>query len=323
LVTLAARGSRRIDERRQNLEPEESTSKTVGEQHVIDGWINMPVFTREEILADAGLMKHLSNFGRGPEVFMEHSFEELIGDMDAAGVGRGVLTGTPLGRSGPSKWGAASISVDRAVEYCRASTGRLRLGLQLDGLDRLSQTTRRLRELASTGELALVRVIPSAFGVPIDDRLFYHVYGTCEELGVPVSVNVGVFGPLKSSKYQDPILLEDVLIDFPDLVVIGAHMGHPWEQLLIRLMMKHQNLYLMSSAYSPKHIVPEVVNFMNSSRGGHKVIWASEWPILEFPKMLGEARRLPLSAEAQNAYLGGNLARILDWDISTEPTADA
>jgi predicted TIM-barrel fold metal-dependent hydrolase len=95
-------------------------------------------------------------------------------------------------------------------------------------------------------------------------------------------------------------------------------MGHPWEQLLIRLMMKHQNLYLMSSAYSPKYIVPEVVHFMNSSRGRHKVIWASEWPILAFPKMLDEARRLPLSIEAQNAYLGGNLARILNWDPTSE-----
>jgi predicted TIM-barrel fold metal-dependent hydrolase len=285
------------------------------DQDVIDGWINMPVFTREEIVSDPALMKHLGFFGHGPEVFMEHSLDELIADMDAVQVGRGLLTGTPMSRNGSGMWGAASIDAARAVEYCRASDGRLRLGLQLDGLDRLTRITRQLRELAAAGDLALVRVIPSALEVPIDDRLLYHVYGTCEEIGVPVSVNVGVFGPLKSSKYQDPLLLEDVLIDFPDLTVIGAHMGHPWEQLMIRLMMKHENLYLMTSAFSPKYIAAEVVSFMNSSRGRHKVMWASEWPILTFTKMLSEARQLPLSKESQDAYLGGNLARILDWPL--------
>jgi predicted TIM-barrel fold metal-dependent hydrolase len=285
-------------------------------QGVIDGWINIPAFTRGEIVSDPALMKHLSFFGHGPEAFMEHSLEQLLGDMDAAQVGRGVLTGTPMGRNGSGMWGAASIDAAQAVEYCRASGGRLRLGLQLDGLDRLTRVTRQLRDLAAAGDLALVRVIPSALEVPIDSRLLYHVYGTCEEIGVPVSVNVGIFGPLKSSKYQDPLLLEDVLIDFPDLTVIGAHMGHPWERLLIRLMMKHENLHLMTSAFSPKYIVPEVVSFMNSSRGWHKVTWASEWPLLPFPKMLGEARQLPLSGESQDAYLGGNLARILDWPLA-------
>lgn len=280
---------------------------------VIDGWINMPVFTREEILADAGLMQHLVDFGQVPEVFMEHSVDQLLADMDAAGVGRGLLTGTPLGRNGAGMWGAASIDAAAAVEHCRRSHGRLRLGLQLDGLERVTGVTHLVRELAGARDLALVRVIPSALGVPLDDRLLYPVYATCEELGVPVSVNVGIFGPLKASKYQDPLLLEDVLIDFPGLTVIGAHMGHPWEELLIRLMTKHRNLYLMTSAYSPKYIVEPMLAFMGSSRGRHKVMWASEWPILPFPKMLEEARRLPLPPDALAGYLGGNLARVLGW----------
>ena len=57
-------------------------------------------------------------------------------------------------------------------------------------------------------------------------------------------------------------------IDFPDLVVVGAHMGHPWEALLVRLMMKYEHLYLSSSAYLARYIDPAVVAFMDSSAAG-------------------------------------------------------
>ena len=64
------------------------------------------------------------------------------------------------------------------------------------------------------------------------------MYQVCEELGIPVGINVGVPGPRVRSRVQHPELLEDVMIDFPDLVVIGAHMGHPYEELLMNYMRK-------------------------------------------------------------------------------------
>ena len=70
--------------------------------------------------------------------------------------------------------------------------------------------------------------------------------------GIPVGINVGVPGPRVRSRVQHPELLEDVMIDFPDLVVIGAHMGHPYEELLMNYMRKWPNLYLSCTAYAPR-----------------------------------------------------------------------
>ena len=72
----------------------------------------------------------------------------------------------------------------------------------------------------------------------LNHRLYYPVYATAEELGIPVAINVGIPGPQVRSRCQDPVLLEDVLIDFPKLTVIGAHMGHPYEELLIQYIYK-------------------------------------------------------------------------------------
>ena len=113
---------------------------------------------------------------------------------------------------------------------------------------------------------------------PLNHALYYPLYATCEELGIPVSINIGIPGPRVRSRCQDPVLLEDVLIDFPDLVVIGAHMGHPYEDLLIEYMLKWPNLYLSNSAYLATYMHPGLVRFMGSSRGRGRVLFASDIP---------------------------------------------
>ena len=113
------------------------------------------------------------------------------------------------------------------------------------------------------------------------------------------------------SRCQDPVLLEDVLLDFPDLVVIGAHMGHPFESLLVQYMMKWPNLYLSTTAYSAKYMDEGLVKFMGSSRGLGRVLYGSDHPFLPLPKALEAARALPLSEEAMAAFLGGTATRLL------------
>ena len=112
-----------------------------------------------------------------------------------------------------------------------------------------------------------MRVTPLVEQFELNHRLYYPVYATCAELGLPVSINVGVPGPQVRSRCQDPVLLEDVLIDFPELTVIGAHMGHPYEALLIQYMLKWPQLHLMTSAYLATYMDPALVRFMDSSRG--------------------------------------------------------
>jgi hypothetical protein len=157
----------------------------------------------------------------------------------------------------------------------------------------------------------MVRVAPLVEQVPLNDRLFYPAYAACEELDLPVAVNVGVPGPPVRSRVQDPVLLEDLLIDFPRLVVIGAHMGHPYEELLITYMMKWPNLHLSNSAYLAKYMDPGLVRFMNSSRGIGRVLFGSDHPILPLDRALSEARALPLGEEAMAAFLGGSARRLL------------
>ncbi len=113
------------------------------------------------------------------------------------------------------------------------------------------------------------------------------------------------------SACQHPELLEDVLIDFKGLTVIGAHMGHPYEALLMQYMLKWPDLYLSNSAYLARYMDPALVSFMDSSRGMGRVLYASDHPFLPMERAVAAARDLPLSDAAAQAFLGGTAARLL------------
>jgi uncharacterized protein len=274
---------------------------------VLDAWVNVfpegfaEAWTSQAENASVGRL-----FG---EDLARGTVEQLLAAMDEAGVDTGVLT-TGLrdpGRSHRRGMYAAEDALAVADEH----EGRFLVSVVVDQAARPVDNCRRLRELAGHDKVVLVRVTPLVEQFDLNHRLYYPVYATCAELGLPVSINVGVPGPQVRSRCQDPVLLEDVLIDFPQLTVVGAHMGHPYEALLIQYMHKWPQLHLMTSAYLATHMDPALVRFMDSSRGRGRVWFASDHPVLPTGRALEAARKLPLSDEAMAEFLGDAARRTL------------
>jgi len=227
----------------------------------------------------------------------------LISVMDKTGVDLGVMTA------------GLSAGTEDVLTLADKHPERLLVSAMVDSPTTPTANVRRLRALAQHDRFCMVRVSPLVAQYPLNDKLYYPVYGACEELRVPVAINVGIPGPRVRSRCQDPVLLEDVLIDFPDLVVIGAHMGHPYESLLMQYMLKWPNLYLSTTAYLAKYMDPALVKFMNTSRGLGRVLFGSDHPFLPLPRAIDEARALPLSDQAMDAFLGGSARRLLVREI--------
>ncbi|MAV36951.1 MAG: amidohydrolase [Planctomycetaceae bacterium] len=106
------------------------------------------------------------------------------------------------------------------------------------------------------------------------------LFRKAEQLGIPVNIHQGTSfvrpGPLK---YANPIQLEDIAIACPDLRIVIAHMGHPWEDECVVLIRKHPNLYANISAlhYRP---LRHYQAFMSAIEYGveHKLIFGSDFP---------------------------------------------
>jgi predicted TIM-barrel fold metal-dependent hydrolase len=266
---------------------------------ILDIWVNLVTpesaasFLGQD--ANAHIPGYLGGDGRAGV-----GVDQLLGVMDSLGVATGVLT--------PAIGGG----VPKSLEVADAHPGRFLVAGVVHDPSTPTKNVRRIREHAQDPRFGLVRVSPLATQVAIDDPKHYPVYQVCEELQIPVAINVGIPGPRVRSRVQHPDLLEDVLIDFPDLVVIGAHMGHPYEELLMNYMRKWPNLYLSCTAYAPKYMDANLLAFMNTSTYRGRVLWGSDEPWFPMQRSLTEARALPLDDEAMELFLGGTARRLLD-----------
>jgi predicted TIM-barrel fold metal-dependent hydrolase len=111
---------------------------------------------------------------------------------------------------------------------------------------------------------------------------------------------------------QNPIHLDRVCLDFPDLKLVMAHGADPWWDVAIRLMLKYHNLYMMTSAYLPKYLPEELIHFMNT-RGKNKIMWASDHPAIQMKRCLESAQALEgLRDGVLDNYLYNN-AKSLFW----------
>ena len=91
-----------------------------------------------------------------------------------------------------------------------------------------------------------------------------------------------------------------------------AHGADPWWGEAIRLLLKYPNLYMMTSAYAPKYLPAELIQFMNT-RGQDKILFASDHPVLSFERCVREAEALPLRDGVLEKYLRGNALSVFDW----------
>lgn len=112
------------------------------------------------------------------------------------------------------------------------------------------------------------------------DRKHWPLFAKCQELDLPIMWHQGTTFPSRARlKWGLPLQLEDIAMDFPDLRMIVAHLGHPWEEDLVVLIRKCPNVYTDISAvhYRPWRYWQAMVTAMEYGVT-HKILLASDFP---------------------------------------------
>jgi predicted TIM-barrel fold metal-dependent hydrolase len=150
----------------------------------------------------------------------------------------------------------------------------------------------------------------------------YPLYAKAETLGLPMLVHTGssVFKGARI-KYADPLLLDDVAIDFPDLTILLAHCGRPfWYEQAWWMARRHPNVYLEVSGLPGRKLLDYMPRLGELSE---KVVYGSDWPGMPSLTANVEAiRSLPFTDQAKQAILYNNAARILRHSIPQGQGAD-
>jgi uncharacterized protein len=230
--------------------------------------------------------------------------------MDAAGIERAFLIACKIGQQGTR--GAWHMPYEWIAEAVRAHPDRF-CGLAgidpTEGMEGVRALERAVRDLGFIG----AHTYPHWFELEPNHRKYYPFYAKCCELGIPIQMQVGqslVYDkqrPLRS--VGRPILLDDIACDFPELKLIGIHIGIPWTDEMIAMAWKHDNVFIGSDAHSPKYWPASFVHYVNSY-GRHKVMFGTDYPVLAFKRTMDEIEVLDLRPDAKRLFLRDNALRV-------------
>lgn len=275
-----------------------ATAETGGvDLDAIDVWMQHPTLRHLRHDMFASLRRWMGTGIPDEEIPLEFT----IAAMDEGGVELG-LTAAWYGPEGDL------ISNDEVASFVAARPDRLR-GVAGADLRRPMEAVRELRRRVEEGFVAL-RIVPWLWELPPTDRRYYPLYAACVDLGIPFCTQVGHTGPLRPSETGRPIpYIDQVAIDFPELVIVCGHIGYPWTVEMIAVADKHPNVVIDTSAYAANRYPPELVDYLKG-RGRHKVLFGTNYPMITPARARAALDTLGLDDETRRLFLRGNAERV-------------
>ena len=235
---------------------------------------------------------------------------DYITKMDRAGIERSLLIATRAGDLNIR--GSYEIPYDRVARVCDAHPDRFS---GLAGIDpfRGMQGLRDLEDAVKRLGFVGAHLYPHWFGLAPDDAKYYPYYAKCCELDVPIMMQVGqnlIYSrERRLPSVARPITLDKVAIDFPDLPIIGIHIGVPWTDEMIAMCWKHENIYTAGDAYAPKHWPKQYVRYADSY-GSHKVLFGTDWPVINPERAIAEIAELGMRPASQAKMMRDNALKV-------------
>ncbi|WP_219417826.1 amidohydrolase family protein [Pseudonocardia nigra] len=177
---------------------------------------------------------------------------------------------------------------------------------------------RRARTLVTEHGVRGFKFHPSMQAFQPNDTAFYPLYDALSELGVPALFHTGQTGigaGLPGGRgiklrYSDPMLIDDVAADFPELTIVMAHPSVPWQDEAISIATHKANVYIDLSGWSPKYFPPQLVQAAGRMLK-HKVLFGSDYPLITPERWQNDFAKLDIPDEVRPLILKDNAVRML------------
>ena len=264
---------------------------------IIDVWAQHPTLRHSQV----SMFDSLRRWTKTPAPETQIPVAATIASMDAGGVDKALI----------SAWQAPHrdmITNDEVAGFMAEAPDRL-IDVGSVDISKPMEAVREVRRCVEELNFKAIRVLPWLCDLPPTDRLFYPLYAACCEMGVPFCTQIGHTGPLMSSEVGRPIYLDRVALDFPELAIVGGHIGYPWTEEAIAVATKHENVYIDTSAYTAKRYLAELVRYLKG-HGRGKVMFGTNYPMFSHAKALDGLDTLGLDDEAKAFFLHGNAQRV-------------
>ncbi|MEM6832050.1 MAG: amidohydrolase family protein [Pseudomonadota bacterium] len=251
--------------------------------------------------------------------------EQYMGMMADANIDHSLLIAARYGDLRVE--GSMHLPYHEVEAVCRAHPGKFSGLAGIDptkGMEGLYELERAVKEQGFIGS----HWYPHWFGMTPDCPQIYPYYAKCCELGIPIMMQVGqsliYSANRRMTSPAKPILLDQVACDFPELKLIGIHIGTPWENEMIAMCWKHENVYMAGDAYAPKHWPKSVVRYADSY-GQSKFMFGTDWGVIDPVRAMHDVRQLDFRPKALAKILRNTAINVfsLPFEKMTEDEAAA
>lgn len=244
------------------------------------------------------------------------SLEQMLARLHEAGIERAFLVATKAGPKGhPSCYHLPYELIHHAIQaYPDRFFGLAGID-PTEGMNGVRQLEYAVKELGFVG----AHSYPHWFEVAPDAARYYPFYAKCIELDIPVMHQVGqsmVYAPDRPTRSVGrPISFDGIACDLPELKLIGMHVGIPWTDEMIAMAWKHKNVHIICDAHSPKYWPQNFVRYIDSY-GQDKVIFGSDFPVLQFKRTVDEVKELGLRPGPYRKLMRDNAVRLFKLPIT-------
>jgi predicted TIM-barrel fold metal-dependent hydrolase len=213
--------------------------------------------------------------------------------------------------------GHPPVSNEEVAEACAANADVLIPFASIDPW-KGKAAARQARRLVEAHRIRGFKFHPNLQAFFPNDRVAYPLYEVIEGLGVPAVFHTGQTGigaglPGGGGirlKYSNPMLVDDVAADFPELRIILAHPSFPWQDEALAVATHKPHVYIDLSGWSPKYFPPQLVRYANTLLKD-RVLFGSDYPVISPDRWLADFEKIDIKPEVRPLILKENAARLL------------
>jgi len=213
--------------------------------------------------------------------------------------------------------GMPRLSNDAVVEFAQANQD---IAIPFASLNpnRGADAVREARRLVDAGVVRGLKLHPPIQEFSPDDRIAYPLYEVFAEAKLPVLFHTGHSGigtGMRGGggirlKYGNPMPIDDVAVDFPDMPIILAHPSFPWQDEAISICLHKPQVYIDLSGWSPKYFSPNLIQYANTLLK-NKVLFGSDYPLLTPDRWMADFEKIAIRDEVRPMILKDNAVRLL------------
>src|SRR3984957_1987043 len=184
------------------------------------------------------------------------------------------------------------------------------------------------RRLIADGVIKGFKFHPTVQGFFPNDRLAYPLYEVIAEHKLPAIFHSGHSGIGTGMpgggglrlKYSNPIHIDDIAVDFPDMTIIIAHPSWPWTDEALSIALHKSNVYIDLSGWMPKYFPPQIVQYANGQLR-EKRLFGSDFPLITPDRWIADFEKIDIRPEVRPLILRENAIKLLGLGESIQTTS--